>query len=463
LTDIANPNPGSAATTRPSSRAIHEGPSSLSSTTLFGFSLGMIGERIFRDAPALLLLFYMTDYLAIPPALAGIAILIPKLLIVFVDPLVGTLSDRLSTPWGRRRPLMLAGGLLTSLSMVMFFHAPHFGNAMAQASYMSLMILVGFSGYSLFSVPYLTMGSEIAANDGERRKVMSWRIVFMAIGLTVSAYAGGLVQAVGGGLRGYAIMGWIFAAVCLATMLVTVISTGRIATAQGGAERLSILQQIRVVTANRRYVRLLLVCFAQKIGEGIGYSSFAFFCVYVVHQPLSAIGLVVLASCAGQVLAQPFWLWASRRWRPQTLYIWGALGWCLNLILWLGMKDQSQLWLIPLGLQGGIAAGGFQMVTLGMLSNTMAADVEETGFNREGVYSGAWLATEKLAFALGAAVVGEFLALFGFMASANGVHAHQTATAIFGIALTYCGLNMIVYLASILAMRRVGDTSAVTA
>ena len=54
------------------------------------------------------------------------------------------------------------------------------------------------------------------------------------------------------------------------------------------------------------------------------------------------------------------------------------MGWCLNLVLWLAMKGQAQWWLVPLGLQSGISAGGFLMVTLGMLSNTMAADVAET-------------------------------------------------------------------------------------
>ncbi len=64
-------------------------PASMSTITFFGFSLGMIGDRIFRDAPALLLLLYMTNYLAIPPALAGLAIFIPKIIIIFVDPMVG--------------------------------------------------------------------------------------------------------------------------------------------------------------------------------------------------------------------------------------------------------------------------------------------------------------------------------------------------------------------------------------
>jgi Na+/melibiose symporter-like transporter len=202
------------------------------------------------------------------------------------------------------------------------------------------------------------------------------------------------------------------------------------------------------------------VCFAQKVAEGLGYGSFAYFCIYVVHQPLSGIGLVVLASTAGQVLAQPLWLRASRRWSAPTLYTVGVLGWCLNLILWLAMKDQSPLWLIPLGLQAGAAAGGFLMVTLGMLSNTMAADAAETGLNREGIYSGFWLATEKLAFALGALIVGVVIGAFGFVESSNGVHVTQKPMAILGIAIAYCGINMAVYLASILAVRRISTAEA---
>jgi GPH family glycoside/pentoside/hexuronide:cation symporter len=446
------------ATRTATSPAQHEAPipvaRRLGVAASLGFSVGMIGDRIFRDAPALLLLIFMTNYLAIPPALAGIAIFVPKLLIIFVDPLVGTLSDRLDTPWGRRRPLMLIGAFLASAAIVLFFHVPHFASATAQAAYMSAMVLVGFTGYSLYSVPYLVMASEIGGNDEDRRRMMSWRVGFMAVAVTVSAYAGGFAQGMGGGFAGYALMGWVYGGICLVTMLATVLATAGVPIGEGRASTVTIADQFRLLARSDRYLRLLLVGFLQKLAEGVGYGSFAYFCTYVVKQPLSGIGLVVMAASAGQIMTQPLWLRASRRWAPTTLYTVGVLGWCLNLVLWLAMKGQSEWWLIPLGLQGGFAAGGFLMVTLAMLSNTMAADAAASGENHEGVYSGLWLACEKLGFALGALVVGVVIGWFGFVEASNGATVAQSPNAVLGIAITYCGINIVIYFLSILAIRR---------
>jgi GPH family glycoside/pentoside/hexuronide:cation symporter len=438
-----------------------EGPSRnpLPVTDLGRFSLGMIGDRIFRDAPALLLLIFMTGYLGVPPAMAGTAVFVPKFLIMFVDPMVGTLSDRLQTRWGRRVPLMFIGALLSSASIVLFFHAPRLSTPALEATYMSCLIFVGFTGYSLYSVPYLTMASEIASGEEERRRIMSWRVMSMAVGLCFSAFAGALVQALGGGIAGYATMSWIYGGICLVTMMGTVTAAARLRSlasdGSGGEPAASLLVQVRGVAANRQYLRLLTVCFAQKLGEGVGYGSFAYFCIYVVEQPLSGIGLVVLASVAGQLVSQPAWLWASRRWSAQALYSVGVLGWCLNLVLWLAMRGHSSWWLIPLGLESGVAAGGFLMVTLAMLSDVLAADRARTGLNRDGIYSGVWSAMEKFAFAMGALVVGVSLGLFGFVESTNGAQTAQTPMAVFGIGFTYCGINMLIYLASIAAVYRV--------
>jgi GPH family glycoside/pentoside/hexuronide:cation symporter len=349
---------------------------------------------------------------------------------------------------------MFIGAILSSVTMVAFFHVPQLGSPGLRALYMGIIITMGFGAYSLFSVPYLTMASEIVTGVAERSKMMSFRVVFMAIGLTVGAFAGGVIEFGGGGLAGYSFMSWTFAAICLTTMLTTVFSTGFARHNERAGEHLGIADQVRLVFGNERYRLLWIVGFMQKLGEGVGYGSFAFFCIYVVEKPLDSLALVVLSATVGQTLAQPFWLWAAKRWSRPTLYTWGVAGWCVNVVAWLLMKGISSWWLIPLGLESGVAAGGFLMITLSMLSNVLTEDTERTGRNQEGIYSGFWLAGEKVAFALGALIVGIMLQLFGFVESTGGTHGTQTPTAILGIGLTYCGVNVLIYVLSVIPVWR---------
>ncbi len=415
-----------------------------------GYGVGMIGERIFRDAPALLLMVFMTNYLAIPAALAGIVVFVPKIAMIVFDPLVGSLSDRLRTRWGRRRPPMLVGALLTSVSFVLLFHPPAFAGVTARALYMGVMVTLAFAAYAIFSVPYLTMASEMTSTADERSRLMSVRVAFMAVGLTVGAYAGGIAQWAGGGLAGYHIMAAILGAICLVTMLFTVFATAAARHSEADDQPISLKMSFEIVWRNKPYCKLLLVGFLQKLGEGLGYGSFAYLCIYVVHQPLSAMGLVVLVATIGQITCQPLWVVLSRRWPRSGVYTIGVLGWVLNLVLWLGMDKQPTWLLIPLGLQAGIAAGALLSSTLSMLADAIVADAAATGVNREGLYSGIWLASEKVAFALGALIVGLMLSAGGFVESTGGIATVEPRSAIVAIAMTYVGINGLVYLLSLI-------------
>ncbi len=415
-----------------------------------GYGIGMIGERIFRDAPALLLMVFMTNYLAIPAALAGIVVFVPKIAMILFDPLVGSLSDRLRTRWGRRRPPMLIGALLTSVSFVLLFHPPAFATVAARALYMGVMVTLAFAAYAIFSVPYLTMASEMTSTADERSRLMSVRVAFMAVGLTVGAYAGGIAQWAGGGLAGYHTMASILGAICLVTMLFTVFATAAARHSEADDQPISLQMSFKIVWRNKPYCKLLLVGFLQKLGEGLGYGSFAYLCIYVVHQPLSAMGLVVLVATIGQITCQPLWVILSRRWPRSGVYTIGVLGWVLNLVLWLAMDKQPTWLLIPLGLQAGIAAGALLSSTLSMLADAIVADTAATGVNREGLYSGIWLASEKIAFALGALIVGLMLGLGGFVESTGGIATAEPRSAIVAIAMTYVGINGLVYLLSLI-------------
>jgi GPH family glycoside/pentoside/hexuronide:cation symporter len=233
-------------------------------------------------------------------------------------------------------------------------------------------------------------------------------------------------------------------------MLFTVFATAAARRIDADHQPIGLLFSFKIVWRNKPYCRLLLVGFLQKLGEGLGYGSFAYFCIYVVHQPLSAMGLVVLVATIGQIACQPLWVWLSRRWPRSGVYTVGVLGWVLNLLLWLGMDDRPTWLLIPLGLQAGIAAGALLSATLSMLADAIVADAAATGVNREGLYSGIWLAGEKVAFALGALIVGLMLSAGGFLESTGGIATAEPRSAIIAIAMTYVGINGLVYLLSLI-------------
>ena len=76
---------------------------------LVPFATGSIGMGIWVTVPGILLLYFLTDVLAVPPATAGLALLIPNIADIVLHPWMGRVSDTDRAAAGHRRRLMLAG------------------------------------------------------------------------------------------------------------------------------------------------------------------------------------------------------------------------------------------------------------------------------------------------------------------------------------------------------------------
>jgi GPH family glycoside/pentoside/hexuronide:cation symporter len=413
--------------------------------TGLGYGLGMVGERMFRDAPALLLLVFMTNYLGIPAAWAGVAIFLPKLLLICIDPLVGFRSDMSTGTWGRRRPFLVAGAFLSAAAFVLMFNVPVIASTPLRTAYMTVLIGAAFGVYSTYSVPYLSMASDLSSDPHQRTRLLAYRMAFLAVGLNLSASAGVLIERFGGGIGGYGKMSCLYGIVCLVTMLSPAITVRDRPTAVED-RGIRWLPALRAVLGDRQYRRLLLVNFVQKISEGVGYGSFAYFFLYWLDQPMSAIGACVLASTAAQILSQPVWVAASRRFSRATCCIISLSGYLVSNALWL-MVPPGVFWPVPVvGFFAGCFASGLMLMLLAMMSDVAAGRRGSTDARLEGLVSGIWLATEKIGFAAGGLLVGLTLSAFGFAESIRGVAAAQSHGARLGIAFSYAGLGTIFYL-----------------
>lgn len=108
----------------------------------------------------------------------GALMLGARMLDAVADPLLGWLSDTIHTPWGLRRPWMLAGALLVPVGALLLFLAPP-GAGLAQIVGASLLLHLG---YSLIVTPHGGWGLELSDDSHQRTRIMGAKVWFGLLG-----------------------------------------------------------------------------------------------------------------------------------------------------------------------------------------------------------------------------------------------------------------------------------------
>ena len=94
--------------------------------TKVGYSLGGTGDAIAYDFIGSFLMFFLTDLAGISPAIAGSIIGVAVLWDAITDPIIGILSDRCKSKYGKKRPFILFSAIPLAVVMIMLFHVVGF-------------------------------------------------------------------------------------------------------------------------------------------------------------------------------------------------------------------------------------------------------------------------------------------------------------------------------------------------
>ena len=400
---------------------------------ILGFALGSLGSGVYSTVPTVLLLFYCTEVLHIPPAFAAAIVFIPKAWAIVWDPLVGAWSDRSRSPRGRRAPFILAGTVGISLTFALLFNAPG-TSTMAAGGYVMLVYFVMSSSYSVFAVPYVAVPAEITDIAAEREQLMAWRMTTAMVGVLVGAgVAPMLVSAAGGGRGGYSVMALIIAAFCATAMLITYFTVRRYHTNDRGHSRpaADLRAGLRRVAANADYVRLWISYLLAMSGTAVFTAMVPYYVTHVLARREADTGTALFALLIGTILSIPLWTKAMKRWGG-----WHALTGAFAAYAVVA----AVFAVMPSGLSFGavVAAmfvlgapfGGIQLLPFTLLAHIAHAEAA-AGDRQEGLYTGVWTAGEKLALAIGPAIAGGGLALTGYVSGA----AQQTEAARHGLQL----------------------------
>ena len=150
--------------------------------TKVGYSLGGTGDAIAYDFIGSFLMFFLTDLAGISPAIAGSIIGVAVLWDAITDPIIGILSDRCKSKYGKKRPFILFSAIPLAVVMIMLFHVVGFeGNA--KVAYYVIFAMLFWTAYTIFNIPYFALGGCLTVNTDERTRIRSIAQVFNFIGV----------------------------------------------------------------------------------------------------------------------------------------------------------------------------------------------------------------------------------------------------------------------------------------
>ena len=143
-----------------------------------GWGIADMGIVVFVIIKQLLVLAYMTAYLGVPVDTAGLVTTGVLVFDMITDPLVGYLSDKTQSRWGRRAPWMFIGALVMSFSSVGLFSVPVGSNTMIATIWVIVFFGLATIGFTMVAIPYGASAGEITQNPQERSVMTGWRMVF---------------------------------------------------------------------------------------------------------------------------------------------------------------------------------------------------------------------------------------------------------------------------------------------
>jgi GPH family glycoside/pentoside/hexuronide:cation symporter len=185
------------------------------------YSLGQAAQSGGFDAAIAFVFFYYSAVLGLSGTLVGAALAVSLAFDAAVDPLVGSWSDNTRSRLGRRLPLMIVSIPLIAVSTALLFAPPHGLEPVALAAWLAVFSVAVRSFISLFNVPYIALGAELATDYAERTSIVVYRAVagllagvfVTAIGYSYYFANGGLQRA--DGYPGFGLAVAVLLAVCL--------------------------------------------------------------------------------------------------------------------------------------------------------------------------------------------------------------------------------------------------------
>jgi GPH family glycoside/pentoside/hexuronide:cation symporter len=382
---------------------------------------------------------FLTDVVGLEPRLASVAALIGILWDAVNDPLVGILTDRMRSRWGRRRPFLLFFAIPFGLGFMLLWWAPPWDSQVALAASVTLAFILSDTLETLVGVPFSSLLPELSPDYDDRTTLTSYRIFFnLAASLVTAVAAPAIVDAaLAAGWtqqQGYLLVAGIFGGLAaIPFLLIFAVVREPYVAADHPQEAVPFRQTIRTAWANIPFRFASIIYMLNWITFDIVALVLPFYLLYWISSgnllataslfgislPIeSAIFALLLVTA---VLALPFWLWLSRRLGKHITYIIGMVFWAgVQIAIFLVQPGQVTLalWMAFLA---GLSVSAAHVFPDAMFPDVIEWAELKTRRRQEGIYYGVKNFIRKLTGALAIFIALQVLGWFGYRTPPEGV------------------------------------------
>ncbi|MEI8084591.1 MAG: MFS transporter [Paludibacter sp.] len=412
-----------------------------------GYSLGDTASHFVWDMVGFWLLFFYTDVYGISAAAAGTIMLVARFWDMAIDPIIGVISDRTNTRWGKFRPYILFGAIPYAVLAILTFTTPNLGE-MGKIIYAGATYVLLMTAYAFINLPYSALGAVMTDDTYERAGLNTFRFIagftgqFVVTGLALS-----LAQFFGHGdkAQGFQYTVFLFAGLSLVFFFIT-FQTTKERVQPPKEQKNSLKEDLRNLLANKAWRILAIVGIISFIMFAMQNAAIAYYFKYYLGrennvQLFNVIGTVAL------IVALPFSKPLAKRFGNKNVFIGSSLisGLFFMLIYLPGITDLNTIYAFNIIAKMAYAPAVPLLWT--MIADSADYGEWTTGRRATGLYFSAAVFAQKAGWGIGAAIAGWILTISNFVPNVA-----QTETAITGIKLLVSVIPGILYMSCALFM-----------
>jgi len=431
--------------------------------------LGSVAYGVKDNGFSVFLLIFYNQVLGIDAGVVGTVIMAALIFDAFADPIIGELSDRTQSKWGRRLPWLYTAAIPLGIIWLLLWHPPEMGQT-GTIIWLFCTAVLARSLVAMCEVPSIALVPELTADYDERTRLMRYRFLFgWAGGLLMLIFAYGIFftgeKGVSdpAGYDAYSVWG---ALMMTGAVLISALGQHRHVAKQSppaprGVGLGHAFAEAKVTLSNRAFLWLVSAAVFGLINQGLTFAltNYQLGFLWQLQQiEMLYYALILFATViVAFIIVPPL----SARLGKKNAAILLALismtftagfygSWLLDLVPG-APNDPSILFMFALVAMTNSAAVGMMMLTSSMMADVVEASQQETGRRSEGLFFAGYFFMQKCAVGIGTFAAGMILTFADF--PQNAVPGRVDVTVLDGLALYYMGTVLVLGIIGVLVLR----------